>query len=48
MTGESPGCTPGQDGYFVASGFARTPGCLSSDECVSGLCVLGHCARDVL
>jgi hypothetical protein len=48
MTGESPGCTPGQDGYFVASGFARTPGCLSSDECASGLCVLGHCARDVL
>jgi hypothetical protein len=48
MTGESAGCSPGQDGYYVAPGFARTPGCITSDECASGLCVLGHCARDVL
>ncbi len=48
MTGESAGCTPGQDGYYVAPGFARTPACVTSDECASGLCVLGHCARDVI
>lgn len=46
--GESPGCTPGQDGYYTAPGFARTPSCIVSEDCASGLCVLGHCARDVL
>ncbi len=48
MTGETPGCSPGQDGYFVARGFTRTPSCVTSGDCASGLCVLGHCARDLL
>ncbi|MBK9388613.1 MAG: hypothetical protein IPN34_27690 [Planctomycetes bacterium] len=44
--GESPGCTPGQDGSFLLGTFARTAPCVDSGECASGLCVLGHCARD--
>lgn len=46
--GTVPGCTPGQDEGYVLTGFARTPACLDSGECASGLCVLGHCARDPL
>lgn len=46
--GESPGCTPGQDAGFVLGGYTRTPACVDSGECASGLCVLGHCARDVI
>lgn len=48
MTGENAGCTPGQDQTFVAPGFTRTPPCVDAGECVSGACVLGHCARDLL
>jgi hypothetical protein len=48
MVGESPGCTPGQDGYYSAPSYTRTPPCVVSDDCASGLCVLGHCARDLL
>lgn len=48
MVGESAGCSPGQDGYYVARGFVRTPACVTSGDCASGLCVLGHCARDLL
>jgi len=44
--GESPGCTPGQDSTFLLGSFARTPPCVDSGECASGLCVLGRCARE--
>ncbi|MBX7195287.1 MAG: hypothetical protein K1X94_24745 [Sandaracinaceae bacterium] len=46
MSGESAGCSPGQDFYYIAPGFTRTPACVTSGDCASGLCVLGHCARD--
>lgn len=48
MVGQSGGCTPGQDSEYIAPGFVRTPACVDSGECASGLCVLGHCARDLL
>jgi len=46
--GESAGCTPGQDSTFLLVPFVRTPACVDSGECASGLCVLGRCARDEL
>jgi hypothetical protein len=45
MVGQIPGCSPGQDGPYIISGYARTPTCIDSGECASGACVLGHCAR---
>lgn len=46
--GDGPACLPGQDATFGLPGFVRTPTCVTSDECRSGLCVLGQCARDPL
>ena len=46
--GEGPACVPGQDASFGLPGFVRTAACVDSGECTSGLCVLGHCARDEL
>jgi len=44
--GDGPACLPGQDATFGLPGFVRTAACVDSGECRSGLCVLGHCARD--
>ncbi len=46
-TGEVVGCSPGQDAIFALPGFSKTPICASSDECASGLCTVGRCARDL-
>lgn len=46
-TGEVGSCTPGQDSAAALPGFSSTPTCVDSEDCASGLCTLGHCARDL-